>query len=695
MIPNYNNRQVESGGITESAVFAISAKDETHIMGILRDTLYSKKILAVLREYSSNAWDAHRDAGKADVPIRVVLPTLMDPTLTIQDFGKGLSHEDAFQVYTQYGASTKRNSDNTVGMLGIGSKSGFCYSDSFTVTSCHGGMRRTYIAVLDASENGQLNLLYSEECGNETGVTIKIPVDTNDIDEFESEAASIFQYFIPRPDINIELPEHPTSQLALKHGLLDEKERSYGDWTAVMGCVPYRINLEQLQNVSGGIGGYANKLSGVLFFGIGEVQVSASREELKYSSSTKIALKNKFDIFIEEYVQHSIKIIEDNTQTMWDRRTRLQILNRLHLPIPERYKDLVLAKIEFNKDDNKDFLITVGSGMVHAEEIKVHESTRFIIKDTIYPLTEYSSINYHDYLIRPTTLTGLAVAELEVFIQKHSITGIPTIFLGSLTRTPPLPKKTKKKEPKYYIKNFVLNPGTKFGYPWSDAWSVEKRTPTDSDVFVILESFQTEEYNFYSYYKIAHNLADAFKITLPKIYGYKSTKKFPIKPENCKGTEFLKWYREFPKTLLIIKPEIITWLSAYEWNQISKTSYDYKNVKSLERVRKYLGDKHPITEMLIQQENSDKILNILAGDIKYQLSVLSDMLYKGQNLSEAGIALKNIYDQYPLLTATGEKLEVLWEAHSKAWADYIKLVDKNYSINKGEENEQSTAVHND
>lgn len=685
MIPNYNNRQVESGGITESAVFAISAKDETHIMGILRDTLYSKKILAVLREYSSNAWDAHRDAGKADVPIRVVLPTLMDPTLTIQDFGKGLSHEDAFQVYTQYGASTKRNSDNTVGCLGIGSKAGFAYSDSFTVTSCYGGMRRTYIAVLDASESGQLNLLYSEECGNETGVTIKIPVDTNDIDEFESEAESIFQYFIPRPDINIELPQHPTSQLALKHGLLDERERSYGDWTAVMGCVPYRINLEQLQNVSGGIGGYANKLSGVLFFGIGEVQVSASREELKYSSSTKIALKNKFDIFIEEYVQHSIKVIEDNTQTMWDRRTRLQILNRLHLPIPERYKELVLAKIEFNKDDNKNFLITVGSGMGHAEEIKVHESTRFIIKDTIYPLTEYPSINFHDYLIRPTTTTALAVIELETFVQKHSITGIPTIFLGSLTRTPPLPKKTKKKEPKYYIKNFVLNPGTKFGYPWSDAWSIEKRTPTDSDVFVILESFQTEKYNFYSSYKIAHNLADSCKITLPKIYGYKSTKKFPVKPENCKGTEFLKWYKEFPKLILLLKPELKAYLDAYEWDQVSDKSYNYKNVDSLKMVKECLGDNHSITDILRKQEDSIEILKSLSREFKTQLSVLSDNFYNDQNLSEADIALQKIYDQYPLLTTTDNKLEVLWQRDYEPWVDYIKLVD-HYAKCEKEEN---------
>ena len=131
MIPNTKLRVVESHGVASSGVFGISLKDEAHIMSTLRDTLYSDKVLAVIREYSSNAWDAHREVGKADVPIKVTLPTSMDPTLTIEDFGPGLSPDDVFNVYTQYGASTKRGSNSSVGMLGIGSKSGFSFCSGF------------------------------------------------------------------------------------------------------------------------------------------------------------------------------------------------------------------------------------------------------------------------------------------------------------------------------------------------------------------------------------------------------------------------------------------------------------------------------------------------------------------------------------------------------------------------------------
>lgn len=56
----------------ETEYFDISQEDTVHI---LRSTLYSDKIAAVVREYSANAWDAHREVGKADVPIQVTLPT--------------------------------------------------------------------------------------------------------------------------------------------------------------------------------------------------------------------------------------------------------------------------------------------------------------------------------------------------------------------------------------------------------------------------------------------------------------------------------------------------------------------------------------------------------------------------------------------------------------------------------------------
>jgi hypothetical protein len=191
------------------------------------------------------------------------------------------------------------------------SKSGFAYSDSFTVTSRHGRKKRTYVAVLDESEKGTISLLHEEPCGSETGVVIQIAIRSEDIQEFHQKAKKLFQFFSPRPEINTELPPLPALQMELRNGVIYDDTRNqgcdYSDWIAVMGCVSYRINLDQLGEQ---IPKFIRDISGALYFKIGEVQISASREELKYSSGTKSALIAKFDALVEEYVQETIDEIE-------------------------------------------------------------------------------------------------------------------------------------------------------------------------------------------------------------------------------------------------------------------------------------------------------------------------------------------------------------------------------------------------
>jgi hypothetical protein len=62
---------VHSEGFQSESFFSIKQDNLAHIFGILRNQLYSNKPLAVIREYCTNAFDAHVDAGKADEPIIV------------------------------------------------------------------------------------------------------------------------------------------------------------------------------------------------------------------------------------------------------------------------------------------------------------------------------------------------------------------------------------------------------------------------------------------------------------------------------------------------------------------------------------------------------------------------------------------------------------------------------------------------
>ena len=80
------------------------------IFQILSGKIYGNKILAVIRELSCNAADSHKQAGHTK-PFDVQMPTQLEPVFRIRDYGVGLSHENVFNLYMTFGASSKRNSN--------------------------------------------------------------------------------------------------------------------------------------------------------------------------------------------------------------------------------------------------------------------------------------------------------------------------------------------------------------------------------------------------------------------------------------------------------------------------------------------------------------------------------------------------------------------------------------------------------
>ena len=103
------------------------------VMDILAK-LYANPLAAAIREYTSNAIDAHIASG-SDKPVEVNLPSRQNQWLTIRDYGKGLTAFDILTVYANFGSSDKRDSDEFIGGFGIGSKSGLAISDSIYAVS--------------------------------------------------------------------------------------------------------------------------------------------------------------------------------------------------------------------------------------------------------------------------------------------------------------------------------------------------------------------------------------------------------------------------------------------------------------------------------------------------------------------------------------------------------------------------------
>ena len=75
MIIAEKNPPVIKSGIGTESHFNIKDENVAHIFSILRNQLYSDKIGAIIREYITNAIDAHVEAN-VDRPITVTLPSI-------------------------------------------------------------------------------------------------------------------------------------------------------------------------------------------------------------------------------------------------------------------------------------------------------------------------------------------------------------------------------------------------------------------------------------------------------------------------------------------------------------------------------------------------------------------------------------------------------------------------------------------
>jgi hypothetical protein len=523
MIPAVNSHVAVSSGTLDSTQFGISMTDSAHLMEVLRDTLYTDKVMAVLREYGSNAWDAHRMVGKTDLPIKVTIPSGDNKFLVIRDFGPGISQDDMLRIFTQYGASSKRDSNAAVGMLGIGSKSGFSYAESFEVTSFHEGVKRSYVCAMDASNKGLLNLLH-EEPTEESGFEVRLAVKAADTGAFQQKATSLFQHFVPRPEINVALPAAKQGVGETKSGAMFSSEGNH--WTAVMGCVPYRLNLLQVE----GVPEFLKSTSGVLYFDIGEVQVSASREELKYSEKTKQAVISKLDAMLDEFGQWILnEVVNNPSMDDWQRRWLIVSAASLvpsvkAIPTVADLMDRVIT----NDDTSPFTAYTVNRArsklVVHTcKKFHAERSHEFVIAANIaHYVSDYRSAHH---IVLVPRVEG---ADAQAFLKEKKLDGAPVKTMEQLKNEVVLDKKAKKHS--YNVRTgrtFAL-----FDNVYTEKNWRKDDLPADSAfILVPLDRFRNERLaNFSSWSAVA----TALGLSAPPVYGIRKSflteavwKKFP------------------------------------------------------------------------------------------------------------------------------------------------------------------------
>ena len=110
----------QEGESQESIGMSLDLDSAQILMQMLSKNLYSDDIGSTVRECASNALDSHRRAG-TDKPIIVSLGKNNQDNyeFSVEDFGIGLDADDVKNIISKYGKSTKRNSANELGMMGL------------------------------------------------------------------------------------------------------------------------------------------------------------------------------------------------------------------------------------------------------------------------------------------------------------------------------------------------------------------------------------------------------------------------------------------------------------------------------------------------------------------------------------------------------------------------------------------------
>lgn len=141
------------------------------LMHLLTDA-YPNPIVATVREAIANAADAVRRAGTG-LPVEVTSPTPLEPTLTVTDRGIGMTVEDVEENFLAFANSSKSDNNDEVGGLGIGAKSPWTVSESFTVDTVRNGQRTIVQARKDLEHQV---IMAGEPTDLPNGTTIIVPI---------------------------------------------------------------------------------------------------------------------------------------------------------------------------------------------------------------------------------------------------------------------------------------------------------------------------------------------------------------------------------------------------------------------------------------------------------------------------------------------------------------------------------------
>ena len=343
MIIETKNKNIKAQGIAKQKSCSIDQEDMRYIASLLRNN-YSNPLLATIREIVANALDVTKNKK-----VSIQLPTQIEPNFIVRDYGCGLSEEDMLGLYTKYGKSTKRDTNEVIGGFGIGRFAPLSYTDSFIVRSVYKGHKHSYIIRVDENDDTIVSQIESKiDSESHDGIYVQVGIKKDDIGKFFKTFLKTFWYRRDAIELlneswgdkNYGKPQESNEvfDLYTENNYWDDKSH-YGDAPYVlMGGIPYIVNKSDKWSMF---------QKGMVYKAeIGEFKLHHSRETLEYNPQVEKALENASQKIFD-------KLNADLSVQMDDAKNYYEASEIMHKAL-QTYKTRFGANLSVSSDKFKD-----------------------------------------------------------------------------------------------------------------------------------------------------------------------------------------------------------------------------------------------------------------------------------------------------------------------------------------------------
>lgn len=280
---------------------------------LLVKDLYKDTPLSVVREIVLNAVDATRKNGGK---VSIIVPSLENPMLVVQDTGIGMDEDFIYQVYTSFFSSTKNDSNDETGSFGLGAKTPLAYTDTFMIQSAKDGVENTF-AIFKNDKGIPCIQKLDTKASDKTGTSVSVSIHKDDISTFHRAIRQVVSGLDAIPEL---LNTDDTFDYKVKESFTNAHSlflrNTYNrKHTVSMGNILYEFYIDSFMDSyeRATINRFLNteNYQFNLVANIGDLDISPSREELRDTDKNKKTIKKLFQeavykTFIDDFETLSV-----------------------------------------------------------------------------------------------------------------------------------------------------------------------------------------------------------------------------------------------------------------------------------------------------------------------------------------------------------------------------------------------------